>query len=246
LNEEFCPGDKDLDERIAAPPDPGIPRAGDQAIALRSTGNGPMKRPGSPMTSAGTIASVLALAFVLFTAPVQAQAPPIAKCTGEDNIAWSVQITGCTQAIASGIYAGKDLAKILLFRAKAYSMIRDLDRSLADVEEAIRLDPTNAFAVGARGDVYLVKQDYAHAVADYTEAAALEPGNALLFIGRGMAHIGAGDTDRAMADFEQAMALQPTLALGLYWRGIVRRFKGDVAAGEADIAAARKIDPGVR
>jgi tetratricopeptide (TPR) repeat protein len=205
-----------------------------------------MKRRGWLIALGRTIASVLALAFVLFTGPVQTQAAPIAKCTGEDNIAWREQIAGCSAAVASGIYAGKDLAKILLFRAKAYSMIRDLDRSLADVEEAIRLDPTNAFAVGARGDVYLVKQDYAHAVADYTEAAALEPGNALLFIGRGMAYIGAGDTDRAMADFEQAIRLQPTLALGLYWRGIVRRFKGDVAAGEADIAAARKIDPGVR
>jgi tetratricopeptide (TPR) repeat protein len=237
LNEEFRIRDKDLDGRLAAPP---------PAIALESAGNGPMKRRGSPMTSAGMIASVLALAFVLFTAPVQAQAAPNAKCTGEENVAWREQITGCSQAIASGIYAGKDLAKILLFRAKAYSMIRDLDRSLADVEEAIRLDPTNAFAVGARGDVYLVKQDYEHAVADYTEAASLEPGNALLFIGRGMAYIGAGDADRALADFEQAIRLQPSLALGLYWRGIVRRFKGDVEAGEADIAAARKIDPGVR
>jgi tetratricopeptide (TPR) repeat protein len=237
LNEEFRTDDKDLDGRLAVPP-PALPR--------ESAGNAAMKRRGSPMTSAGTIASVLALAFVLFTAPVQAQAAPNAKCTGEDNIAWSEQIAGCSAAVASGIYAGKDLAKILLFRAKAYSMIRDLDRSLADVEEAIRLDPTNAFAVGARGDVYLVKQDYEHAVADYTEAAALEPGNPLLFIGRGMAYIGAGDTDRAMADFEQAIRLQPGLALGLYWRGIVRRFKGDVEAGEADIAAARKIDPGVR
>jgi tetratricopeptide (TPR) repeat protein len=205
-----------------------------------------MKRRGSLMMSAGMICSVLALAFVLLTAPVRAQPAPVAKCTGEENVAWREQIAGCSAAAASGIYAGKDLAKILLFRAKAYSMIRDLDRSLADVEEAIRLDPTNAFAVGARGDVHLVKQDYAHAVADYTEAALLEPGNALLFIGRGMAYIGAGDADRALADFEQAIRLQPTLALGLYWRGIVRRFKGDVAAGEADIAAARKIDPGVR
>jgi tetratricopeptide (TPR) repeat protein len=238
LNEEFCPGDKDLDERIAAPPDPGIPRG--------SAGNASMKRPGSLITSAGTICSVLSLAFVLLAAPVQAQAAPIAKCTGGENVAWSEQIAGCSAAVASGIYAGKDLAKILLFRAKAYCMIRDLDQCLADVEQAIRLDPANAFAVGARGDVSLLKQDYAHAVADYTEAAALEPDNALLFIGRGMAHVGTGDPDRAIADFEQAMALQPALAVGLYWRGIAKRLKGDVAAGEADIAAAKKIDPGVR
>ena len=205
-----------------------------------------MKRRGWQTTSAGMIASVLSLAFVLLTVQARAQPVPVAKCTGEENVAWSEQIAGCSAAAASGIYAGKDLAKILLFRAKAYCMIRDLDNCLADVEEAIRLDPTNAFAVGARGDVYLVKQDYEHAVADYTEAALLAPDNTLLFIGRGMAYIGAGDTDRAMADFEQAIRLQPGLALGLYWRGIIRRLKGDVEAGEADIAAARKIDPGVR
>jgi tetratricopeptide (TPR) repeat protein len=204
-----------------------------------------MKRRGSLMTSAGTIASVLALAFVLLAVQVRAQPAPVAKCTGEDNIAWSEQIAGCSAAVASGIYAGKGLSKILLFRAKAYCMIRDFDRCLADVEEAIGLDPTNAFAVGARGDVYLLKQDYEHAVADYAEAAALDPDNPLLLIGRGMAYIGAGEADRALADFEQATALQPSLAVGLYWRGIAKRLRGDVAAGEADIAAAKKIDPGV-
>ena len=204
-----------------------------------------MKRRGLLMTCAGMICSVLSLAFVLLTIQVRAQSVLDAKCTGETDVPWSEQIAGCTKAIESGKYAGKDLAKALIFRGKAYGQTGDIDRCLADIEEAIRLDPTNAFAVGARGDVYLVRKDYERALADYTKAASLDPNNALVFIGRGIVYIATGDLDRAMADFDQAIRLQPALAAGLYWRGIVKRLKGDAAAGEADIAAAKKIDPEV-
>src|SRR5689334_2450089 len=80
-----------------------------------------------------------------------------------------------------------------IFRAKAYGQTGDLDRCLADIEEAIRLDPTNAVAVGARGDVHLARKDYQRALADYTSAAALDPNNALIFVGRGMAHVATHD-----------------------------------------------------
>ena len=204
-----------------------------------------MKRRGSLMTCAGTICSVLSLAFVPLTIQVRAQSVLDAKCTGETDVPWSEQIAGCTKVIESGKYAGKDLAKALIFRGKAYGQTGDIDRCLADIEEAIRLDPTNAFAVGARGDVYLVRKDYERALADYTKAASLEPNNALVLVARGMVYIATGDLDRAMADFEQAIRLQPALAAGLYWRGIAKRLKGDAAAGKADIAAAKKIDPEV-
>jgi tetratricopeptide (TPR) repeat protein len=204
-----------------------------------------MKRRGWLVASAGMICSLLLLAFVLLTIEVRGQSVPDAKCTGETDVPWSEQIAGCTKAIESGRYAGKDLAKALIFRAKAYGQTGDIDRCLADVEEAIRLDPTNAFAVGARGDVHLARKDYERALADYTRAASLDPDNALVFIGRGMVFVATGDFDRAMADFEQAIRLQPALAAGLYWRGIAKRLKGDAAAGEADIAAAKKIDPEV-
>ena len=204
-----------------------------------------MKRRGSPTTSAGMICSVLSLAFVLLAIEARAQSVLDAKCTGEADVPWSEQIAGCTRAIESGRYAAKDLAKILIFRAKAFGQTGDIDRCLSDLEDAIRLDPANALAVAARGDVYLSRKDYDRALADYSKAAAVDPDNGLIFIGRGMAYLATRDIDRAMAEFEHAIRLQPTLAAGLYWRGIARRLKGDVAAGDADIAAAKKIDPKV-
>lgn len=188
---------------------------------------------------------VLSLAFALLAIAARAQPAPDAKCTGEADIAWTEQIAGCTRAIESKKYAGRDLARALIFRAKAYGQTGDLDRCLADIEEAIRVDPANAVAVGARGDVHLARKDYERALADYTKAVALDPNNALIFVGRGMARVATHDLDRALADFEQAVRLQPASALGLYWRGIAKRLKGDAAGGEADIAAAKKIDPKV-
>jgi tetratricopeptide (TPR) repeat protein len=204
----------------------------------------PMKRRLSRMIFAGMIASVLASASLLLTVQIRAQ-PADARCTGETDVPWSEQIAACTRLIESARFSGKDLAKVLIFRGKAYGHTGDIDRCLVDIEEAIRLDPANAVAVGGRGDVYLVRKDYERALAAYTKAASLDPNNALVLIGRGMAYLGKGDVDRAMADFEQAIRLQPASTAGLYWRGIAKCLKGDVAAGEADIAAAKKIDPKV-
>src|SRR5262249_53024610 len=104
-----------------------------------------MKRRSSLLTSAGMICSALSLAFVLLTIQVRAEPVLDAKCTGEPDVPWSEQIAGCTKAIESGKYAGKDLARALIFRGKAYGQTGDIDRCLADIEEAIRLDPTNVF-----------------------------------------------------------------------------------------------------
>jgi Flp pilus assembly protein TadD len=202
-----------------------------------------MKRRLWRMISAGMIC-VLSSASLLLTVQARAQ-PADARCTGETDVPWSEQIAACTGMIESGKYSGKDLATVLIFRGKAYGRTGDIDRCMLDIEEAIRLDPANAVAVGARGDVYLVRKDYDRALAAYTKAASLDPHNALVVIGRGMAYLGNGDVDRAMADFEQAIRLQPASAAGLYWRGIAKRLEGDAAAGEADIAAAKKIDPKV-
>jgi tetratricopeptide (TPR) repeat protein len=208
-------------------------------------GHASMRKAGWSATGAGMICPALSLAFVLLTTELRGQSAPDATCTGKTDVPWTEQIKGCTKAIESGRYAGKDLADALILRGKAYAQTGDIGRCLADIEQAIRVDPTNAVALAARGEVHLANKEYQRALADLTDAASLDPGNALILVGRGMAHIATGDPDRAMADFEQAIRLQPALAAGLYWRGVARRLKGDVEAGEADIAAAKKIDPEV-
>jgi len=204
-----------------------------------------MARSGSPIPSCKMMRLVLPLVLALSAGEAQAQTLAEAKCTGKPDVPWVEQIAGCSKAIESGQFAGKELAKAFTARAYCYAQVRDIDRSLADLDQAIALDPGNAFAIGGRGDMYLVKKDYAHAIAAYTAAIAIEPDNAPAFTGRAMAYYLSNDADHAIADSDQAIRLQPAYASALYWRGLAKRLKGDAAAGEADIAAARKIDPDV-
>jgi len=204
-----------------------------------------MKRNGSLITSHRMICSVLLFVLTLLTIQVQAQTGLGAKCTGKPDVAWSEQIVGCSRAIESGKYVGKDLAKAFDFRGTAYAQTGDIDRGLADIEQAIRLDPSDTFALGARGDLDLVRKDYERAIADYTTVISVDPNNAPSITGRAMAYFVTGDLDRAIADCDQAIRAQPTFAPALYWRGLAKRAKGDAVAGEADIAAAKKIDPEV-
>ncbi|MBR0873106.1 tetratricopeptide repeat protein [Bradyrhizobium tropiciagri] len=190
--------------------------------------------------------SLLVFATLVCSA-IAAQAETLldAKCTGKSDVAWDAQVTGCTAVIASGKFAGKDLAKALTNRAQAYAQTGDLDHSLADIEQVIRLAPDDAFAFGARGDIHLVRKDYDRALADYDKAIALAPDNDLALAARGIVFLAKGEFDRARSEFDHAIRLQPASATALYWRGIARRQKGDATAGDADIAAAKKIDPNI-
>jgi tetratricopeptide (TPR) repeat protein len=204
-----------------------------------------MKHSGTQTMFIWAIRPALPLVLAALAGVAQAQIPLGEKCTGTANVPWSEQISGCTRAIESGRYTGKDLAKAFIWRSKAYAMGGDLDRGLADVEQAIRLDPNDVVALGARGDLHLVKKDYPQALADYDAAIAADPSSSLALVGRGIAFLATGDLDRAITDFDQATQMQPTLADAPYWRGIAKLRKGDKAAGEADIAAAKKLNPDV-
>src|ERR1700722_2556300 len=94
---------------------------------------------------AGT-ATLAATALALMTAPVAAQTLRDAKCTGSANIPWDEQIAGCSSAIESGQFPEKGRAVAFSNRGNAYLAKADLDRAIADYDQAIRLNPNYAFA----------------------------------------------------------------------------------------------------
>ncbi len=119
--------------------------------------------------------SAMVLALQSLTAPTWAQMLKDLKCTGKSDIPWADQIVGCSNAITSGTFAGKDLAAALTNRGTAYVARGNADRALADFNEAIKLDPNAAGAFFGRGITYFIKKDYDHAIADYTEKIRLDP-----------------------------------------------------------------------
>src|SRR5262245_40672190 len=124
---------------------------------------------------------VVAMAALLVAGPITpglAQSPKDWKCTGNPDIPPDQQITGCTNAIQSGKYSGKDLSWAYFSRGSAYYTRGDFDRAIADYSEVIRLDPKSASAYGGRGLAYFDKGDFDRAIADYNEAIKLDPKSA--------------------------------------------------------------------
>jgi tetratricopeptide (TPR) repeat protein len=65
--------------------------------------------------------------------------------------------------------------KVYSNRCDSYRLKGDLDRAIADCNQAIALDPKFAFAYSNRGDAYKAKGDNNRAAADFNEAIRLDP-----------------------------------------------------------------------
>jgi tetratricopeptide (TPR) repeat protein len=120
-------------------------------------------------------------------------------------------------------------------RGRALIDKRDFDGAIAELNEAIRLDPENAEAYKHRGNAYLhVKSDLDRALPDLNEAVRLDPGNYGAHDSRGLAYFLKGDHDRALADFEALLDLAPKNPWGFLRRGDVYRAQGQYDRAIAD------------
>ena len=119
-----------------------------------------------------------------------------------------LRINGCTALIESGSLTRSDLAVSYNNRGAAYQEKRDLDRAIADYDEAIRLHPTYAPAFNNRGNAHQAKGDLDAAIADYSEAIRFDFNFVQAFNNRGKAYQFKGDIDHAIADYNAAINLR--------------------------------------
>ena len=106
-------------------------------------------------------------------------------------------------------------------RGSAYQAKGDIDRAIADHDEAIRLDPRYAAAYDNRGGAYQAKGDHDRAIADFDEAIRLDPKNLNAYYDRALANLYAGALPEALADLNQASALNPKSAYTALWLDII-------------------------
>jgi uncharacterized membrane protein len=162
-----------------------------------------------------------------------------------DQVSLDDQINGCTEAIRSGRWKGKDLAWAYGNRCIAYKDKAQYDRAMHDCDEAITLDEKNAYAYNTRGAIYYLTDKYDQAIEEYSKAIQHDPKFVDPLHNRAMTYVAKGDFDTAIDDYNAALRIDPRDALAMYKRGVAKQRLGDKNGGNADIVAAKKLDPHV-
>jgi len=159
------------------------------------------------------------LFFVAFAGLAAAQTTPgdLVRCGDTDA---DTSIRACTTLVASTGQSDDTLAKAFTYRGFSYLKKNQYDPAIEDFNQAIRLDPANAWALANRGNAYFNKRQADRALQDYNDALRLNPtGYATLFYGRGSIYSGRGEYDRAIADLNAAILLKPDFPEAFKSRG---------------------------
>jgi tetratricopeptide (TPR) repeat protein len=140
-------------------------------------------------------------------------------------------LAACSRAIASGQFAGLELARLHTNRGVELKRKGDLDGAIADYDQAIRLNPGDHFAFNNRGNTWRDKGDLDRAIADYSEALRLDPGYTAVYINRGLVYERKRDLLLARADYEAALARPPKYANGPGGQEMARRRLRELSKG---------------
>jgi len=191
------------------------------------------------------LASALLVAAVAFApAAATAQNAEQWNCRGDANDL-DAQIKGCTQAIQSGKYRGKNLAWAYSNRGSVYDYQHDFDRAIADLNEAIRLDPDSVAAYQNRAASYRNTGQLDRALTDLNRAAQLDPKAPRTFLSRGIIYFKLGEMALSIADYDTSLRLDPKFVPSLYGRGVAKLRLGDTNGGNADIRDAKAAQPSI-
>jgi tetratricopeptide (TPR) repeat protein len=121
--------------------------------------------------------------------------------------------------------------------------MRQFDRAIEDLDEAIRLDPKRASAYQNRGAAFNGLGRHEQAVDDLSKAIELDPDNAGSFTNRGLALFALGRFDQSIGDLNTAVQLAPRTAIPYFNRAEVLSRIGQRARALEDYDEAVRLDP---
>lgn len=165
------------------------------------------------------------------------------------------RIAACTRTITRAQLARNKHTVGLAYaaRASSYQSKNELDRAIADFDQAIRLigevAPASwelAFHYWTRGHVYRAKGDLDRAIGDYDESIRVAPKWDKAYNDRGAIYFQRGDYSRALADISQVIAFRPDsprVAYAYAMRAMVYSKMGQAADGLPDANRAVELTP---
>ncbi len=117
------------------------------------------------------------------------------------------------------------------------------DKAIANLDEAIRLDPESIYAYFKRGKAKSNLGDYKGAISDYDKAIELNPENVINYINRGLSSDHLGDHKDAISDYDKAIELNPERVVNYINRGYAKLKLGDYKGAISDYDKAIELNP---
>jgi tetratricopeptide (TPR) repeat protein len=185
--------------------------------------------------------SIAMLALIGGVAPSAAddQALCFRGGAGEQNIA------ACSRLISSNTLAANDLSNAYLRRGFLHGRRGerdDFDRTIADCNEALRVQPSNFHPLYIRAAVYIRRGDPDRALPDLSEAMRVAPQNSGVRNVFGSYYFAKGDDARALSELNEAIRISSGNAFAYRNRGLVYERMGELDKALADFRVALRGD----
>ena len=139
--------------------------------------------------------------------------------------------------------AAETKAAVLNNRGNAKSHMGDYKGAIADLDQALKIDPKDAEVYNNRGSAKGRMGDHKGALADYDRAIEINPKDVGAYNNRGNAKSHMGDHKGALADYDQAIEITPKDAEVYNNRGNAKSRMGDHKGAIADLDRAIEINP---
>ena len=128
-----------------------------------------------------------------------------ADCAQDSDHA--LRIKGCSAALASGKWPGRQGIWALNNRGLAYVAQGMLDKAIADYDKALELDPNHTTVLDNRGNAHALKGNLDRALADHNKAIKADPKNANAYNNRAADYMDMRELERALPDLDRAIEL---------------------------------------
>jgi tetratricopeptide (TPR) repeat protein len=128
-------------------------------------------------------------------------------------------------------------------RGVAYADLNQYKNSIADYDQAIKIDPKNSEAYNNKGVALAYLKEYNEAIDNYNKAIETRKNYAEAYYNRGNAFISLNDPDKAIQDYNKAVQFSPRHSGALNNRGLAKRMVKDLEGALEDFNTVIKFYP---
>lgn len=117
------------------------------------------------------------------------------------------------------------------------------DEAVADLEQALRIAPHNAYALNTIGLIYLNSKNYPPALESFAHAVKHPDANAKMWMNLGLAHMNLNQLSEAAAAMEKSIELDPNDPLSYVNRGFLYQHTKQFENAFEDFEASIRLQP---